>query len=145
MGSILSALFFVGLFVLAPFKFAAIFTCALLFSSLVIKATAASISHVEVPLTDAFKALVYSFFFSFLAILTIFSFLKGAPREVFMSPTSIVAIGWPLVFLQYGAYVLGFKIALGVTLLHSILVAAVSTAITSGSIWLIGAMVGLTS
>jgi hypothetical protein len=140
MGQLLIVLFFMALFFFAPLKAAAIFTGSVMLASLVVQATTSTISHVNVSLTDAFKALVYSFFFTAIAIFTIFSFMIGAPREVFMNPASIMAAGLPLAILQYGAYILGFKIALGLTLLHSVIVAAASTVITSGSIWFIAKM-----
>jgi hypothetical protein len=141
MGPLLVVVFFLALFIVAPLKAAAIFSGALLLSTLVVQATTASISRVNVSLTDSFKAIVYSFLFTAVAVFTIFSFMIGAPREVFMNPTAAFATGIPITLLQYGAYVLGFKIALGLTFIHSCIVAAASTLITSGAIWFISKMV----
>ncbi len=140
MGQLLFVVFFLALFIAAPLKAAAIFSGALLLSTLVVQATTASISRVNVSLTDSFKAIVYSFFFTAVAVFTIYSFMIGAPREVFMNPASLFAASLPLVLLQYGAYVLGFKVALGLTVVHSCIVAAASTFITSGAIWFIAKM-----
>jgi hypothetical protein len=141
MGQLLVVVFFLALFIAAPLKIAAIFSGALLLSTLVVQATTASISRVNVSLTDSFKAIVYSFFFTAVAIFTIYSFMIGAPREVFMNPAAAFAASIPLMLLQYGAYVLGFKVTLGLTLIHSCIVAAVSTLITSGAIWFLSKMV----
>lgn len=142
MGQLLVIVFFLALFVAIPFKSAALFSGSLLLSTLVVQATTSTISRVNVSLTDSFKAIVYSFFFTVIAVFTIFSFMVGGPREIFVNPASFLAASVPLVLLQYGAYVLGFKVALGLTLLHSIIVAAASTFITSGAIWFITKMAG---
>ena len=140
MGQLLVVVFFLALFIVAPIKAAAIFSGALLLSTLIVQATTASISRVNVSLTDSFKAIVYSFFFTAVAGFTIFSFMLGAPREVFMNPAASFAASLPLVLLQYGSYVLGFKVALGLTCIHSLVVAAASTLITTGAIWFISKM-----
>jgi hypothetical protein len=140
MGQLLVVVFFLALFVVAPFKAAALFSGSLLLSTLVVQATTVTISRVKVSLAESFKAIVYSFFFTVVAIFTIYSFMIGGPREVFMNPAAFFVASAPLVLLQYGAYVLGFKVALGLTLLHAIIVAAASTLITSGSIWFIAKM-----
>lgn len=135
MGQLLFVLFFLALFVAVPIKAAAIFTGALFLATLVVQATSSSISRVNVSLTDSFKAIVYACFFTVVAVFTIFSFMIGAPRELLASPTVLAAATLPLLFLQYGSFVLGFKLALGLTWLHAALVAVASTAITSGAIW----------
>ncbi len=140
MGQLLFALFFLALFVAAPFKVAATFTGALLLATLVVQATTASISRVNASITDSFKAIVYACFFTAVAVFTIFSFMAGAPRELFANTTVFAAASLPLVVLQYGSFVLGFKMALGLTWLHAAIVAVASTAVTSGAIWFITKM-----
>lgn len=143
MGQLLFALFFLALFVVAPIKAAAVFTGAIFLATLVVQATTASISRVSVSLTDAFKAIVYASFFTAVAVFTVFSFMVGAPRELFASPAAFAAASLPLIALQYGAYVLGFKVALGLTLVHAAIVALASTAITSGAFWFISKMAAI--
>jgi hypothetical protein len=141
MGQLLVVVFFLALFIAAPIKVAALFSGSLLLSTLVVQATTASISRVNVTLSDSFKAIVYSFLFTAVAVFTIYSFMIGAPREIFESPTAALAASVPLVLLQYGSFVLGFKVALGLTLAHSFIVAAASTLITTGAIWFISKII----
>lgn len=140
MGQLLFAIFFLALFVVAPIKVAAIFTGALFLATFVVQATTASISSVNVSLTESFKAIVYATFFSAVAVFTVFSFMVGAPRELFANSAAFAAASMPLIALQYGSFVLGFKMALGLTWLHAAIVAVASTAITSGAIWFITRM-----
>jgi hypothetical protein len=140
MGQLLFTLFFLALFVVAPFKAAVIFTGALFLATLVVQATTASISRVNVSITDSFKAIVYACFFTAVAVFTMMSFMIGAPRELFASAVVLTAASLPLVVLQYGSFVLGFKIALGLTWFHAAVVAVASTAITSGAVWFISKM-----
>lgn len=139
-GQLLLIVFFLALFVVAPVKAAAIFAGAVLLASLVVQRTAASVAQTPVSLSDSFKAIVYALFFSAVALFTQFSFMKGASKELFANPAAIAVVGWPLIAMQYGAYLLGFKIALGLTFLQSAVVAIASTVITSGAIWLISAL-----
>lgn len=142
MGSLLLVGFFLVLFVVAPARAAAIFTGAFVLAALVVQATATSISRTSVSLGDSFKAIVYAIFFAAVALFTIYSFMVGAPRELFANPAAVKAAAWPLFALQYGSYALGFKIALGLTLLQAAIVAVASTIITSGAIWFIARMAG---
>lgn len=140
MGQLLFVLFFLALFVLVPLKAAGIFTGAVLLATLVVQATAAGVTSTSVSLTDAFKAIVYAFFFAAVAVFTLFSFMKGAPKELFTNPAVLAAAGWPVLAMQYGAYLLGFKMALGLTFVQAALVAIASTVITSGALWFIVTM-----
>lgn len=140
MAQLLFVVFFLALFVVAPLKAAAIFTAAVLLAALVVQATAASVTRTSVSLTDSFKAIVYSVFFTAMAVFTLFSFMKGAPKELFTSPAVLAAAGWPVLAMQYGAYLLGFKIALGLTVVQAAIVALVSTVITSGALWFIATL-----
>lgn len=140
MGAILFTIFFLVLFVAAPMKVAAVFTGALFLATVVVQATTVSISRVNVSLTESFKAIVYACLFTAVAVFTILSFMVGAPRELFANTTAVAAASLPLVVLQYGSFVLGFRMALGLTWPHAAVVAATSTAITSGAIWFIAKM-----
>jgi hypothetical protein len=132
--------FFLVLFVVAPVKAAGVFLGAFLLAALVVQATAASVCRASVTLADSIKAIVYAFFFAAVAIFTLFSFMVGAPRELLTNPAVVAAAGWPLVALQYGAFVLGFKLALGLSFLQACVVSIASTAITSGALWFISRM-----
>lgn len=135
MGPLLVVVFFAAVFVFAPLKGALIFCGTILLATVVVQATTSSISKVSVSLTEAFKAIVLSAFFAAVAAFTILSFMVGAPRELINAGS-----GLGLVALQYGAYVLGFQFALGLTFAHSALVAIVSTLVTSASVWYIAKM-----
>lgn len=142
MGQLLFVLFFLALFVVAPTKVAAIICGALLLAALVVQAAAAGVTRSSVSLGDSVKAIVYAVFFSAVAAFTIFSFVLGAPRELFTNPASVTALGWPLIALQYGAFVLGFKMALGLTFVQAAVVSLASTAIATGALWFIGRLAG---
>lgn len=135
MGHLLSVFFFLAVFVLAPLKGALIFAGTVLLASLIVQASSSAISGTSVTLTESFKAIVFSIFFAAVASFTIVSFLIGAPSQLINSGS-----GLALVALQYGSYVLGFRLALGLTFLHSAMVAIVSTLLTSVSIWYIAKM-----
>lgn len=142
MGQLLFVGFFLVLFVVAPVKAAAIFAGAFLLAALVVQATASSVSRTSVSLTDSFKALVYAVFFTLVGVFTIFSFMVGAPKQLFMNPAAVSAVAGPLLALQYGSYALGFKIALGLTFIQAAIVAVASTVITSGAMWFIVKLAG---
>jgi hypothetical protein len=135
MGQVLMLCFFLAVLVLAPLKASAIFLGALLLATLVVQATTTTISNVNVSMGSAFKAIVLSLFFSAVAMFTIISFMHGAPRFLVNNLS-----GMTLMALQYGAYILGFRMALGLTTLHAALVAIASTLITSVSILFIAKM-----
>lgn len=135
MSQLLLVVFFLALFLVAPLKAALLFSGTLLLASLAVQASASAISRVTVSLGEAFKAIVLSVFFSAVAAFTIFSFAIGAPRELISSGNAGSSLG--ILALQYGAYVLGFRLALGLTVVHAAMVAVVSTLLTSLSVWFI--------
>ena len=141
MGPLLAVLFFVALLVFAPIKAAVAILGALLLATLAVQATTATISHVNATLTESFKAIVLAVLFTGIAMFTITSFMVGVPRSMFANPASMAISGVGLMALQYGSFVMGFRLALGLTFLHSAIVAVVSTAVTSVSIWFIAKMV----
>lgn len=132
MGQLLVVLFFLAMLVVAPIKASLTFMGALLLATLVVQSVTSSISHVQVTLGASFKAIVLSLFFAAVAVFTIISFTVGAPRFMFNELSGLLLTG-----LQYGAYILGFRIALGLTFSHAAMVAIASTLITSMSIWFI--------
>ncbi|RZL02905.1 MAG: hypothetical protein EOP36_07110 [Rubrivivax sp.] len=135
MAQLLMACFFLAVLLLAPLKASAIFLGALLLATLVVQATTATMSQVRVTMGSAFKAIVLSLFFSAIATFTAISFVYGAPRFLINNLSGMALVG-----LQYGAYILGFRMALGLTTLHAAMVAVASTLITSASIWFIAKM-----
>ncbi|QPF71949.1 hypothetical protein G8A07_02730 [Roseateles sp. DAIF2] len=138
MAPLLTALFFLAVFVIAPLKGALIFCGAILLATLFVQATTSAVSNAGVTLTESFKAIVLSVFFGAIAAFTVMSFMKGAPRELINGGSGLL-----LLALQHGAYVLGFRLALGLTFLHAFLVATVSTVFTSAAIWYIVKMSNL--
>ena len=138
MGQFLTILVILAILVVAPLKAAAAILGTVLLSTLVVQTTTSTFSKVNVTLIESFKAIVLSLFFSAVAVFTTISFMRGAPRE-FLNNLS----GMALVAMQYSAYVLGFRIALGLTFFHAAVVAIASTIITSACLWFIGKMVAL--
>ncbi|CAN5377474.1 hypothetical protein BH11PSE11_BH11PSE11_26160 [soil metagenome] len=132
MPQVLAVLLFVAIFIFAPLKGALIFTGAVLFATIVVQASTAAISKVSVTITEAFKAIVYSLFFTAVAAFTVMSFMRGAPSAL-VTPATVAALAG----LQYGGYVLGFMIALGLTFVHAAMVALASTLITCSALWFI--------
>ena len=135
MGYLLTVAVFLAVFLLAPLKGALLFCGAILLAALIVQATTSAIAKVNVSLTDSFKAIVLSVFLAAVAAFTIVSFLIGAPLQLITSSG-----GLALVALQYCFYVLGFRIALGLTFAHAATVAIVSTLLTSISIWYVAKM-----
>lgn len=135
MGYLLVVIFFLALFLTLPLKAAVVFCGALLLSTLVVQATTGTVARVKVTLTESFKAIVLSTFFAMVAAFTTVSFLRGAPRDLINDTSGLL-----LMVLQYTAYVLGFRMALGLIWPHAALVALLSTLITSVSIWFISSM-----
>ncbi|MDQ8024038.1 MAG: hypothetical protein REI94_19525 [Moraxellaceae bacterium] len=76
--------------------------------------------------TESFKAVGLAFVFVLLALFTIISFTKGA------APLAIVLFSGPMMLLLPVAYFLGFKIALGVSFLASIVIAIISAVASTG-------------
>lgn len=140
MFQVLMACFFLAMLFLAPLKASVILLGALLLATLVVQATTSTIANVQVTLGSALKAIGLSLFFSAIAIFTIISFIHGAPRFMFNNVGGMALSGLALTGLQYGAYILGFRIALGLTMLHAAMVAAVSTLITTMAVWFISKM-----
>jgi len=130
---------------LAPLKASAILLGALMLATLVVQATTSSISHVKVTMGSAFKAIALSLFFTGVAMFTIISYMHGAPRFMFDNLGGLALSGMVITVLQYGAYILGFRLALGLTTLHAAMVAVASTFITSAALWYISKMATLAS
>lgn len=92
---------------------------------------------------SALKAIGLSLFFSAIAVFTIISYMHGAPRFMFDNMGGLALSGIALTGLQYGAYILGFRMALGLTTLHAAMVAMASTFITTVAVWFISKMVSI--
>jgi hypothetical protein len=135
MPQVLVIVFFLAIFVFAPLKGALVFAGAVLLASLVVQTSTSAISKVNVTITESFKAIVYSLFFSAIAAFTIMSFMRGASASLMTPATGVL-----LAALQYGGFILGFRVALGLTFVHAALVAFASTIITSSAIWFIAKM-----
>jgi hypothetical protein len=135
MAQVLIVLFFLVLFMALPLKSALLFSGAVLLATLSVQASTMTVARVQVSLSESFKAIVLALFFTVIGSFTIMSFMRGGPTALMLSPFS-----WGLVVVQYGGFVLGFRMALGLTLGYAALVAAVSTAFISGVIWFITRM-----
>lgn len=109
----------------------AVTATGLLIASMTAQATARSLSGVRVSIAAAFRALVLTFLLSMLAAFTVMSFMHGAPPEFASTLTHPGAN-----VLTFGAYVLGFRMGLGLQWGHAAIVAAMSSLIIGACAWL---------
>ncbi|RJU09121.1 hypothetical protein XcmpCFBP7700_19160 [Xanthomonas campestris] len=108
------------LLVLMPPKFSVMFVVLAIGVTLTVKVTAQTIVGEEVGLYQSLKAVGYSLVLCGALLL---AFLSAGSGQVVIGPVLLVMLS--------ASYVLGFKIALNTELLPSILIAAVSTAVSS--------------
>lgn len=131
MEAVLFVFFLLAFALVAPPHVVAFTATGLLVATLVVRTTASLLSGVRVSLAAAFRTLVLTFLLSMLASITLMSFVVGTPPEFKNTLTSLGAN-----VFSFGAYVLGFRIGLGLTWPHAALVAVVSSLIIGGCIWL---------
>jgi len=126
------AMFFVILVFLcfacaAPLKVTLGLIVVCLVVSTAVKLCARAVSGIDPTHLEALKAVGLSLVFVLLAGLTMFSFAYGAPSV----PSSIAALSAPVILLSpLVGYTLGFRIALGVGLVQSALIALLSSALS---------------
>ena len=108
------------LLVLMPPKFSVMFVVLAIGVTLTVKVTAQTIVGEEVGLYQSLKAVGYSLVLCGALLL---AFLSAGSGQIVIVPVLLVMLS--------ASYVLGFKIALNTELLPSILIAAVSTAVSS--------------
>ncbi|KIQ27996.1 hypothetical protein [Xanthomonas campestris] len=108
------------LLVLMPPTFSVMFVVLAIGVTLTVKVTAQTIVGEEVGLYQSLKAVGYSLVLCGALLL---AFLSAGSGQVVIGPVLLVMLS--------ASYVLGFKIALNTELLPSILIAAVSTAVSS--------------
>lgn len=108
------------LLVLMPPKFSVMFVVLAIGVTLTVKVTAQTIVGEEVGLYQSLKAVGYSLVLCGALLL---AFLSAGSGQIVIGPVLLVMLS--------ASYVLGFKIALNTELLPSILIAAVSTAVSS--------------
>ena len=107
--------------------------------STAVKLCARAISGIDPTHSEALKAVGLSLFLVLLAGLTMFSFAYGAPSV----PSSIATISAPVILLSpLIGYTLGFRIALGVGLVESALIALLSSALSIAVLYAMKAVVG---
>lgn len=109
----------------------AVTATGLLIASLIVQPTARALSGVKVSLAAAFRTLVLTFLLSMLAAFTVMSLLIGARPEFVSTLTNLGANA-----LAFGAYVLGFRVGLGLNWGHAAIVAAMSSLIIGACVWL---------
>lgn len=130
MEAVLFVFFLLAFVLVAPPNVVAITATGLIFASLVVQTAASALCGVRVSLAASFRTLVLAFLLSMLAIFTIMSFMIGAPPEFKH------ALANPLSQLfTFGAYVLGFRLGLGLRWPHAALVSALSSAIIGACLW----------
>lgn len=131
MDAVLFVLFLLAFVLVAPAKIVAFTAAGLCAASLIVQATANAFAGVHVTLSGAFKTLVITFLLSTLAAFILMSFALGGAIEFQHSVTSFAAN-----VFTYGAYVLGFRIGLGLTWRYAAIVAAISSLVVGACIWL---------
>jgi hypothetical protein len=120
-------LLFLGAFLffafIAPLKVTLAACLLLLVVTTVVRFTTRAVAGVESSYGEAAKAMALSFFFLVIAFFTLLSFATGT------GVTQFTGLAGYLVFLAFFvAYVLGFKLSLGLSFVASGVVAIVSTA-----------------
>lgn len=129
-------LLFIGAFLffafIAPIK-ATLVTCVmLLLVTGVVRAVARGVAGVDTTWGEAARGLGLSFVFLIVAMFTVYSLSKGTGMTVFAGLS-----GWLVLLGFFSAYVLGFKISLGVGTMASSAV-ALSAAVTSIAVLFLG-------
>lgn len=126
-------LFFVLAFVAfafaAPTKVTVLCAVLLLLITLTVVAVTQAVAGTSTTLSSAFKAVFLSLCFLAVWLLTLLSYLKGGDRS--FHELSLVV----LLASLFGAFVMGFKVALPLTFRSSAIVAVLSTGISGALIW----------
>ena len=117
-----------GLFVLflAPLKVAVAMLLTLLVVAATVKAVAKAVAGTEVSLGASLRAVGLGLTFATVLLVTLLSFSAGTGVTQFLGMSALLVLA---AFLA--AYVLGFKLALGVTWGAASLVALIATLVTS--------------
>jgi hypothetical protein len=128
-------LLFLGAFLffafIAPLKITLATCLMLLIITTVVRFTTRAVAGVESSYGEATKAMALSFFFLVIAFFTLLSFASGT------GVTQFTGLAGYLVFLAFfAAYVLGFKLSLGISFIASSLVAVVSAVASTGLFFL---------
>lgn len=123
-------LLFVGLALwvafLVPVKITVAIVAFVIFLTSLIRYTAFSVSSTRISLEDSTKAIAASLFYMLIALLTLFSFYKG--NGLGGIPVALIS---GALFLSF---VTGLSHCLKLTLVHSALIALVSTVMSTGAI-----------
>lgn len=138
MEAVLFVFFLLAFALVAQPHVVAVTATGLLIASLIVRSSARSLTGVKVSLAAAFRTLVLTFLLSMLAAFTAMSFLLGARPEfvnTLANPGANV--------LCFGAYVLGFRMGLGLNWGHAAIVAALSSLIIGACVWLAVSMTAL--
>jgi hypothetical protein len=119
-------LLFIGAFLffafIAPLKITLAACLMLLLVTTAVRFTTRAVAGVASSYGETAKAMALSFFFVVIAFFTLLSFSKGT------GVTQFTGLAGYLVFFAFlGAYVLGFKLSLGLSFVASSVVAVVST------------------
>lgn len=139
----MAMLFVIAVFTCIAFTAPLKFTFGLVLTGLIVssavKLCARTVSGIDPTHTEALRAVGLSLVFVLLAVLTMFSFAYGGPSV----PSSIAALSAPVILLSpLIGYTLGFRIALGVSLVHSALIALLSSALSIAVLYAMKAVVG---
>lgn len=134
MTSLLFVAFFLIVFLLAPFKFSVVLGALAIAIPSIIRYFAHSIAGVDTSFNEAFKAVVLSLG---LVVLAAFGLITASGGHIELHGMVIYATLAGLLL----AYTFGFKIALGLPIKSSAVVAAASTAASAGITYAIVAIV----
>lgn len=113
---------------LAPMKVTVVTSLFLLLVTSLIRYSAQAIGGAEVSFSEAVKAIGSSIFFLVIAAFTLLSFLVGSPIHKISGLPAIAVLGG-----FFFAYVLGFKLSLGISFASGAAVALIATIVSTGA------------
>lgn len=131
MEAVLFVFFLLAFALVAPPHVVALTATGLLIASLVVRAAARALSGIRIGLAVTFRTIVLAFLLSMLAAFAVMSFALGAPPEFQHAVTDVGAHT-----LSFAAYILGFRIGLGLNWPHAATVAAASALTVGAFVWL---------
>ena len=120
---------FIFFVVIAPFKVVVVVALSLLVQTLIVKFCTRLIAGHSPSLLDALKAILLSSFFAVLAFFGLASLMAGASTSQVTAYTGISLLAALGGF--FASYVLGFSIALGIRFIPCIVIAVLSTIVST--------------
>lgn len=130
MQQLVLVLVFVAFAISAPIKVTALCATLLLLITLTVVAVTHAVAGVSTTVSSAFKAVFLSLCFLAIWLLTLLSYVKGSGSASFHDLSLLM-----LLASLFGAFVMGFKVALPLSFSSSAIVAVLSAGISGALIW----------